>query len=618
MDVVSTINSAVDPVYASNKACKRICLRLRTRNQRVQYVSLQLLENCMRSCGESFHIELSKSDLFNSELARMADRSVWCATEIQRLVLALIQEWAYEIKIPAYSQLYNKLQQRGLPFGPRGIPTDQIFQPYTQPGGGTVPNIPGSPSTSASYNKKQENGKKHQHGKSRRRTSQDVGGGGGGGGGTASASLGGGTGGGAHLGPDLLRPGRSVQELQADVEVARGTITLLHEVLDGIEKEGDYAVAKEEYCAEVAGACTALKDRVAGLLGSGLDVDEGVVAAAIEINDDAQRALDRRSQCIDIADGRRSKPHAAVVVVVEPVAAGAVPPTVGGGVDDVKNNTKTKEEEQQSSQQNQNLMDLLDLDWAPEPDSTGGTAKSDPFLPPPPMIPPPMNNPFAAAALHGGSVSSGTTSPSVGVGVGKEGVMVEKVEEQREGKKETVAVSGGASPVKAAVPAVPEQNPFLDDDAFAQLTISRPAAPAPASSIPVPVLVPVPVPPKPQQQQPSGNPFASLDAATTTGGGGGGPPPPPPPSFFARPPELSIPGGGSGSNGPGTGSEYMPGPPTFGHPSSTHPAPVPVATPTSVPTPVAFSFPPQPVQHPYQPYGSVAPPPNNTCTLLVR
>jgi hypothetical protein len=491
MDVVSTINSAVDPTYAANKACKRILLRLRTRNQRVQYVALQLLENCMRSCGESFHNELVKSELFTNELSRMADRSIWCATEIQRLVLALIQEWAYEIQIPAYSALFNRLKQRGLPFGPRGVPTDQVFQPYPglsppSPGGAAAGASPGGGAGSPHHPGSARHRHRHHH---HHQGQQENGGGGRGG---------------ANLGPHLLRPGRSTADLQSDLETARGTIALLNEVLDGAEKEGNYKVVKEEYCLEVAGACDAIKERVAALLGSGI-TDEGVVAAAIEVNEDAQRALDRRMVLIEIADGRRAAPVVAAAGVAETTT------TSGDATDIITTDAttaaiaNTATISATTAAAPANLMDLLDLDWTPAPQST----VADPFLPPAPMVPPPMNNPFA--------VTSSTISATVPV-----------LEHQQQSSKPSSpvasispsagAVGGGGGSGKA------KPNPFLNDDAFSQLSLSRETSavvPTPASPT---TTTTAPAALSSSSSRPSGNPFAVDSVA------------------FNRPPSLVIPG----------------------------------------------------------------------------
>lgn len=441
----------------------------------------------------------------------MADRSIWCATEIQRLVLALIQEWAYEINIPAYSALFNKLKQRGLPFGPRGTPTDQVFQPYP----GLSPPSPAAAAAAAGAagaggelgagSPHHPGGAPHRHRPPAHQQGHQENGGGGRGT--------------ANLGPNLLHPSRSTPELQSDLETARGSITLLNEVLDGAEKEANYAAVKEEYCAEVAGACEAIKDRVVALIGSGIS-DEGVVAAAIEVNDDAQKSLDRRLVMLEIADGRRAAPAgaaAAAAAAARPAAVTAAPAAAAPAADTAETTA--------AAAPAGNLMDLLDLDWTPAAEP--GSNVADPFLPPAPMVPPPMNNPFAVAS--GGAIA--------GAGAAGSGDSTETaIPSKAEGAK--VSSSPVASPSSAGdEKSKSKPNPFLSDDAFSQLSLSRepstvsvpPPSPTTTTTTTAPSAA-VAGPPAPSSR-PSGNPFASdtSDAHPAAGG-------------FNRPSTLVIPG----------------------------------------------------------------------------
>lgn len=491
----------------------------------------------MRSCGEPFHHELAKSDLFNNELARMADRSIWCATEIQRLVLALLQEWAYEIKMPAFSVLFNRLKQRGLPFGPRGQAADQLFQPYPglsppSPGhaGGSAGNgAPGSPSQTMLN--PHIGHPRHRHGHHGEAAGAAEGG-------SRPSSRGG-----ANLGPDLLRPGRTHEELLADLVTARETVGLLNEVLEGAQKEANWGAVKEEYCGEVAGACKALMQRLAALLGSGV-TDEVLVAQALEVNDEAQKALDKKNQLLEVAEGRRSPPTvtprsngngntAAALpsprVVAEPVPNLDGPPAAAAAPAAAPPAAPV------------NLMDLLDLDWTPAPEEEASKT-NDPFLPPAPMVPPPRNNPFASA-------------PATGEPYNPPAVTAERVPGQPD------------TSTSAAAAAAAESNPFMNDDAFAQLSVgagvgtaakqgaSSPMRPSPGAPPSAPASAPPPPAPS-QSSRPSGNPFAAFDSAApgpspalTTAASGA----------FNRPPPVVIPGSGPDSMNSG----YIPTPGPF-------------------------------------------------------
>lgn len=503
MDVVSVINSAVDPVYASTKTCKRICLRLRTRNQRVQYVSLQLLEYCVASCGEAYHSQLAKSDLLNNQLSRMADRSIWCASEIQRMILALVQKWAYEIQYPQFSTLYNRLKQKGLPFEPRAE-GEKRFQPY--------PGLPSSPVPP------EQNGKHAFSGGAAPTTGPNR---------PPSRGT-------AHLGADLLRPQRSTDELTSDLEVARGTVALLNDVLNGAEKDGTWESVKEEYCVEVAGACQSLTDRLAALLGSGV-TNESIVSAALEINDDAQRALDRRLALIEIADGKRPAPQIARKKDDEPKVA----------PEKEKTSEKQVETEKKKVVDEPPLLDLLDLDWTPAPvqDSAGKEAPGVTIAPPAQLPQVQLNNPFAPAPQQpASSLSDKEFSPPLPPATAPPAPSSSTDPQLQAG------AGGGAQ----------APNPFLSDDAFAQL--SREPEPQRTQ--------------QPASAQQTGNPFAMEEVRPTAADG-----PVVTSAASKRPPSLIVPGSDAADSGfyPSLGPQTAPpafyAPPSAGFLPSSMPLP---------------------------------------------
>lgn len=162
------------------------------------------------------------------------------------------------------------------------------------------------------------------------------------------------------IGPDLLRPGRSVSELASDLEVARGTVALLEDVMSKIKSEGNWEGIREDYCVEVAEACLAVQKRIEVLMGGELE-DESVMATALEVNDLALVALKVRMELLEIADGTREAPE------VEGLAAGTGGEKAGNGGDggDGENGNGVSEPPP--------LIDLLDLDYEPQP-----VASSDP------------------------------------------------------------------------------------------------------------------------------------------------------------------------------------------------------------------------------------------------
>jgi len=263
--------------------------------------------------------------------------------------------------------MYNYLRSKNAPFEPRDGPMSRIFQPY-----------PGV--------EQQLMQMQHNDGITAPNDTED-----GGRSGSRASTL---------IGPDLLRPGRSPDVLKSDLEVARGTVSLLEEVMSKIRLEKNWEGIQEEYCLEVSEACGAVQKRIETLLGSDLSEDESLVSMALEVNDLAQSALKQRQELVEICEGKRDPPEDCPAD--EPDAAGP--------------------EEQEAPP----LIDLLDLDYEPEPVTSDAhsTDKSAPF------------DPFA----H-----------------------LEPVQDAAEGQHNPFAETGNNAP---------EDNAFLQDDAFAPVISS--------------------------------------------------------------------------------------------------------------------------------------------------
>lgn len=325
LDVISVINTALDPGYASVKTCKRLCLKIRGGLQNVQVLSLHIACLCVRHCGEAFSRELAKSELLK-EMGRIGDRSRWAATDIQRMVLHLIQEWAFEVKIADFQLMYNYLRSKSAPFEPRDGPMSRIFQPY-----------PGMEQQLMQMQRNEGDTTTEQQEEARP--------------GSQGTSL---------IGPDLLRPGRSLDILKSDLEVARGTVSLLDEVIDKIQKEQNWEAVKEDYCMEVTDACAAVQKRIEALLQSDLaadGADETILASALQVNDLALNALMKRANVAEIADGTKEAPPPVEDEETEPAKTEAV-----------------------AVEQAPPLIDLLDLDYEPDPSTTMSNEKvADPF-----------------------------------------------------------------------------------------------------------------------------------------------------------------------------------------------------------------------------------------------
>eukprot|EP00887_Chlorella_sp_A99_P004035 scaffold11.g4035.t1 len=428
-DVISSINAATDPGYAACKACKRFKRRLGQKNPRVQQLTLQLLENCVRSCGDRFHAELAKNELF-PELLRLADRTIWSSAQVQAQVLALLQEWAYVLRPAQFANAYSKLKAKGLPFpppppgGPGGAAAAPggAFEPYPglspgPPGGGPA----GGPAPPGGYGVFP---------------------------GTYPPPPGGPGAGGASgaAGPrpyEPLSPRQQPEKIRASLEVARNTLSLFDDMLDGAAEEADPAAVRQDYITDMSHQVTAqMKAKLTSLIER--VTDESILVASLELNDSTQRSLDHYADLIAAADGRRPRPPPRPRAAPPPLAPGvpgaaeaAAAGAAAGAAAAAAAAATTPPAKSASGRAA--VVDLLSLDdWSPPPAATSAEA-AGPGAAPEAAAPLPQrhssvpelaagNNPFAPAAA---------------------------------------AAPAGAPPAPAAAAAAPAANPFLSDDSFA-------------------------------------------------------------------------------------------------------------------------------------------------------
>lgn len=344
--------------YLSKKACRKFRKCLKGRSPLQQSLALQLVEACVRSCGEPFQGELARSELLG-DLAGMGENSSWCPPETRQQVLTLLQEWALTLPSSQFSNAYDNLRARGVVFPARAPPgADGRPNPYPGLTQGMVPGalppdsaLPGSP----------------------------------------APQPGGRPSGGGRLagGSRLLSPDQAPDKLRADLDVARNTVTLFEEVLDGVGP-GDARAVKEDYVADMADQVTAMKGRLGPLIQAASD--ERVLGDALGLNDDAEKALGRYRDLLAIADapagdaGHTVRPSASRPAPPRPLAAApsAPPPRPAPAP----------------------VPDLLSLDdWEPAPAGPGAPV-ADPFATSAPVPTPGAgtvalsNNPFASPQPH--------------------------------------------------------------------------------------------------------------------------------------------------------------------------------------------------------------------------
>lgn len=482
----------------------------------------------------------------------MADGSLHVNPQLLQQVLFLLQEWAYALRPRQFGNAFNRLKSRGVVFPPRSgnpnsVPSLGVggqFQPYTglSPG----PPQPGhvyAPAAAA------------------------------GGGGIAMGT--------AWPGepparvnagmPGRLSPNQPPQKLREDLEVARNTIALLGELLDGVEDGGTNggttrtttspsaaevkSAINVDYIDDMVGQCSAMKNKLMAVLIPNTS-DEAIMADALVVNEDAQSVLERHRRLVEYGEGRSTTlpvsssrrgggggwgrrpppppPTTAPAAIVEGGGENATGTAEGGSEQQLQQKPGHKKNKSSLP-----LIELLDVNWGPsmsmnENDdgtvSSGGGGVVDPFaaggeeqeqggsgggkkVAPPTLAPAMSNNPFAAP------------SP----------------------QKQPAFVSPSNTTTPAAAAAV--SNPFMNDSVFAPISspTTKPASasPSPKSSPAAAVAettmasayatAPAPSPIQPSMMTTTasaGNPFALATPPPPPPRTNGAPHPPPPPPVY--------------------------------------------------------------------------------------
>jgi len=80
----------------------------------VQLLALTALEMCMKNCGAQFHAMVVAKEVLG-EMSKLA-LTARCDTEVRRKTLQLLEEWAAQLRIPQYAEVYNGLRNKGVEF----------------------------------------------------------------------------------------------------------------------------------------------------------------------------------------------------------------------------------------------------------------------------------------------------------------------------------------------------------------------------------------------------------------------------------------------------------------------------------------------------------------------
>jgi hypothetical protein len=214
----------------------------------------------------------------------------------------------------------------------------------------------------------------------------------------------------ARAPPGLLSPDQPPVKVMEDLKVARETVSLFEEVLGSISEEGDL---EAEHVKEVAERCQALQSRLAGMVQ--YVSDEAVLAAALELHDDAVKMLEKHRAMLEGRRGPAGAPSSGSMQQKKETAAasavGPIPAPSGPGGAAVAAAASGTVATTIAVPPKQPILGkqpaapsadlLMDLDWNPAPESPSSSSSApafvDPFHPPVAAPLPKLNNPFAPA-----------------------------------------------------------------------------------------------------------------------------------------------------------------------------------------------------------------------------
>ena len=101
------------------EAVKVIKSRLMKKNPRIQWLTLELLGDCMDLCSLPFHQQVCTKEFMQGLITVLRIKEI--PPQIITKTLRLIQQWAFRFKdqkdiLPLYAAVYEELQRRGYTF----------------------------------------------------------------------------------------------------------------------------------------------------------------------------------------------------------------------------------------------------------------------------------------------------------------------------------------------------------------------------------------------------------------------------------------------------------------------------------------------------------------------
>eukprot|EP00124_Ichthyophonus_hoferi_P000727 Ihof_evm11s29 gene=Ihof_evmTU11s29 len=114
MEVCDVVNANKDgPMEVS----RLIVERLQREGEKVQLLTLTLLEACVKNCGKRFHAVICRYEFLN-ELIKLVSQRYYSGTSepVKRRVLGLIQTWKMELNHAKIDRAYEMIKEKGHEF----------------------------------------------------------------------------------------------------------------------------------------------------------------------------------------------------------------------------------------------------------------------------------------------------------------------------------------------------------------------------------------------------------------------------------------------------------------------------------------------------------------------
>ena len=331
----------------------------------VQNLALVAMEMCMKNCGAQYHVMVVVKDVLKEMMKLVLDRR--CEGSVRRKTLELVEEWAAQLRIPQYREVYENLRSRGVEFpgssgsdengggGGGRVPMHTPRQTVARGGGGGDLSALGDideadaaairaalaeaeaevaaeeeAERAAAQRRLQEQQLQYQHQQHgdvppspahgipvAQPYDHDAAVA------TAARAAGASNRPAPHseyeeeeppVAVDASSP-EAIAKLKSDLAVAANSVAVLRDMLDGIDPSTNPNAVNDDIVAELGEQCRQMRPRVVALVQS--VSDEELLMAALALNDDLSDVLDKRDTLVAAA-GADPETRAAVAASIGP------------------------------------------------------------------------------------------------------------------------------------------------------------------------------------------------------------------------------------------------------------------------------------------------------------